>query len=283
MKNQDFVLNGNKVAEKILANLQEKIKENPQILKKKLGIILIGENPASKKYVQMKKKTAEKLKIEVIVKHCQNLIETRKTIEDWNKDVQIAGYFIQLPLPKNIKNQTQNLLNLINFQKDVDGLTGKTLANLITTNEVKNTNKPATVESVLQILKYYNFEVMGKNICIVGASNLVGTPLQICLNKMGATTTLCHEFTQNLDQQLQNKDCIISAVGKKGLIKLENIQKNAFVVDVGVSVENGKIFGDVDFDEKLILQKNLKITPPTGGVGPVTVACLLRNFIENIN
>jgi len=269
------IIDGKKLAIKIKAKVQKEIKEKN--LKPKLSLILIGNDPASLVYVKKKHEACEEVGI-ISDQHffAENIPEQKiiDLIEELNKDSSVSGILVQLPLPKQI--DVKKIVNLIAPEKDVDGFhplnIGKSQIN-------ENSFLPATPLGVIRILEEIKADLTGKNIVLVGASNIVGKPLGIILLNKNATITYCNKFTLNLKSHTKNADILISAVGKPKLITKDMVKKNAIVIDVGTTkLESGKLAGDIDFDEvKKIVSF---ITPVPGGVGPMTVACLMENTLK---
>ena len=200
--------------------------------------------------------------------------EVINKIIELNNDDYVNGILLQLPIPD--KFNRYKLLNLINKNKDVDGLTDINAGLLF---KGYNNLVPCTPLGIIRLLKEYNIEISGKHAVVIGKSNLVGKPLAILLLQEGATVTICHSKTNNLREITKQADILISAVGKKDLITKDMIKEKAIVIDVGINRVDGKIYGDVDFENvKSIVSY---ITPVPGGVGPMTVAMLLSNVIKN--
>lgn len=266
---------------KIAKLLKEKTRKEVEILKEKkipvcLAVILVGEDKASKIYVKNKKKTCLELGIEskeIILKENTKEKELFKIVEDLNKDKSVNGILVQLPLPKHLSEE--KLINLINPLKDVDCFNEKNVGKLLSKN---NYFSPCTPSGIIEMLEYINYEIEGKNCVILGRSKIVGTPMALLMLKKNATVTICHSKTLNLEFFTKNADILISAIGKAGFVKKEMVKKGAVVIDVGISrLENGKIVGDVCFDEVFNVASFL--TPVPGGVGPLTIAKLMESVI----
>ena len=189
-----------------------------------------------------------------------------------NNDPLVSGILVQLPLPSNL--DTDKIINTILPSKDVDGLTNTNKCSLLNNNPIII---PCTPKGIIYLLKEYQIPIKGKNIVIVGRSKLVGRPLIDLLLNENATVTICHSHTENIKEHTINADILISAVGKKHIIKSDMIKENAIVIDVGINKENEKIYGDV---EESAYDKVSYITPVPGGIGPMTVAMLLQNTIQ---
>ncbi len=269
------LLDGKKLRDKILAELKLKIDKFEK--KPTLVVILVGENSASKIYVNNKKKTAEKLGINSkVLQYPQNITEAEllNKIEELNNDDTVTALLVQLPLPEHISKE--KVINTINPKKDVDGFTPENFGKLFSGEEP--TVYPCTPKGIMLLLAEYNIEVEGKHVVIVGRSNIVGKPLsQMMLNK-NATVTICHSKTQNLADIIKTADVVVSAVGKN-VIKGEMLKNDCVIVDVGIfKDENGKTRGDVDFETAFHIASY--ISPVPGGVGPMTITSLMLNTVE---
>lgn len=270
-----IILDGKKLRDKIFENLKtelDKMKKKPT-----LAVILVGENPASQIYVRNKKKTAEKLGINSIsIEYPSNITETEllEKIEELNKDENVTAILVQLPLPEHINKN--KIIDAILPQKDVDGLTPYNLGKLFSGEEPYV--YPCTPKGILLLLDEYNIELEGRHVVVVGRSNLVGKPVAQMLLKRNATVTVCHSHTKNLSDITKTADIIVSAVGKN-VIGEKMLKSNCVVVDVGIfRDENGKISGDVDFEN--VSKVAAYISPVPGGVGPMTIASLMLNTVE---
>jgi methylenetetrahydrofolate dehydrogenase (NADP+) / methenyltetrahydrofolate cyclohydrolase len=274
------LLDGKATSEKILNNLKIEVFKlsSPPCL----DIILIGDNPSGKKYVEMKQKRAAEVGINTRLfsfsndSNYQHIIEK---IKELNADPKSSGIMVQLPLPENF--DTSLILNTINPLKDADGLTAANLGLLFQRD--KTAIAPATAFGVMKLLEEYKIDLSGKNAVIIGRSPEVGLPLVALLMAKNATVTLCHSFTKDLKSICQNADILISAVGKGKMITSEYIKKDAVVVDIGLSPDpqTGKLIGDIDFCSVSTVAGYL--TPVPGGVGPMTVASLLLNTYNCAN
>ena len=270
---QEKIING-KECSTILRN---KLKDEIEKFETKPGLvdIQIGNDEASNIYIASKKKAAENLGINFHHVHFEDGTSEEEIINkilELNNDDSINGILIQLPLPKGYDEK--KLINYINPDKDVDGLTELNMGKLFLG---KKCLVSCTPSGVLELLKYKNIEIEGKHVVIVGRSNLVGKPLIELFLKENATVTVCHSKTEDLANYTKQADILVVAVGKKHLIKEDMIKENSIIIDVGINRENGKIYGDVDFDN--VLSKVKYITPVPGGVGPMTIAMLLNNVV----
>ncbi len=275
------ILDGKKVAQKIKKQLKEEIKDyiRKGLRNPSLAVILVGNNPASEIYVKNKRKSCEEVGIKSIYLHLQEDIpeeELLKYIDKLNKDEDVDGILVQLPLPKHIN--TQQILNAIDPRKDVDGFHPENVGKLAT--GMKDAIIPCTPLGIWILLKEYNIETYKKDVVIVGASNIVGKPMALLfLKNEEATVTVCHRNTKDLAKHTREAEILIVAAGKANLITEDMVKEGAVVVDVGINrLENGRIVGDTDFEN--LIKKVSAITPVPGGVGPMTVASLLINTVS---
>lgn len=270
-----IILDGNMLRDKIFESLKAKLDKMEQ--KPTLAVILVGENPASQIYVRNKKKTAEKLGINSLsIEYPSDISEEEllNKIKELNSDEKVTAILVQLPLPAHINKN--RIIDAILPQKDVDGLTPYNLGKLFSGEEPYV--YPCTPKGILLLLDEYNIKLEGKNIVVVGRSNLVGKPVAQMLLKRNATVTMCHSHTKNLSEITKTADIIVSAVGKK-VIGEKMLKSDCVVIDVGIfRDENGKISGDVDFEN--VSKTAAYISPVPGGVGPMTIASLMLNTVE---
>ncbi|MCM1339581.1 MAG: bifunctional methylenetetrahydrofolate dehydrogenase/methenyltetrahydrofolate cyclohydrolase [Muribaculaceae bacterium] len=269
------ILDGKKLREKILNQLKLKIDNLPA--KPTLVVILAGDNPASKIYVNNKKKTAEALGINShVINYPANVTEEEllDKIRELNNDKNVTAILVQLPLPDHISKE--NVINAITPEKDVDGFTPYNFGKLFSGEAP--TVYPCTPKGILLLLDEYKIDIEGKHAVIVGRSNIVGKPLsQMFLNR-NATVTVCHSKTKNLEQITKTADILISAVGKN-IIEGKILKSDCVVVDVGIFKDGaGKTRGDVDFESVSKIASYL--TPVPGGVGPMTITSLMLNTVE---
>lgn len=270
-----IILDGKMLRDKIFESLKAKLDKMQQ--KPTLAVILVGENPASQIYVRNKKKTAEKLGINSLsIEYPSDISEEEllNKINELNSDEKVTAILVQLPLPAHINKN--RIIDAILPQKDVDGLTPYNLGKLFSGEEPYV--YPCTPKGILLLLDEYNIKLEGKNIVVVGRSNLVGKPVAQMLLKRNATVTMCHSHTKNLSEITKTADIIVSAVGKK-VIGEKMLKSDCVVIDVGIfRDENGKISGDVDFEN--VSKTAAYISPVPGGVGPMTIASLMLNTVE---
>lgn len=269
------ILDGKKLRDKILEQLKVKIEKFET--KPTLVVILVGENPASKIYVNNKKKTAEKLGINsAVINYPPNVSEKEllEKIEELNNDKSVTAILVQLPLPEHISKE--NVMNTILPEKDVDGFTPYNFGKLFS-GEIP-TVYPCTPKGILLLLDEYGINIEGEHVVIVGRSNIVGRPLSQMILNRNATVTICHSKTKNLADIIKTADILISAVGKN-IIEGKMLKSDCVVVDVGIFKDaNGKTRGDVDFESSSKVASY--ISPVPGGVGPMTIASLMLNTVE---
>ena len=243
-----------------------------------LAVIIVGENPASKVYVNSKVKTCSALGI---YSEKYNLdsqtteVELLKLIEELNNKEEIDGILVQLPLPKHIDED--KIIEAIKPNKDVDGFHPINLGKLVIG---KNGFKSCTPYGIMELLKRYELNLNGKDVVIVGRSNIVGKPLSIMLTNKNATVTLCHSRTKNLAEKTLNADIVIVAIGREKFLTEDMVKEGSIVIDVGINRNKlGKLCGDVDFEN--VSKKTSLITPVPGGVGPMTIAMLMKNTVKS--
>ena len=259
--------------------IQEEIEFEVSNLSKKphLAVILVGEDSASKIYVNIKHKTCERLGIKSTVVNLPENTSEEDLIEkvrELNSDKDVNAILIQLPLPNHIN--ANNCIKEISPAKDVDGFTPENLGAILRGQEPFV--YPCTPFGILTILKRYNIQISGKHAVIVGRSNIVGKPVSLMLLKENATVTMCHSKTENLSEITKTADILISATGKRVITK-DMVKQGATVIDVGIIRNSeGKLEGDVDFEEVKDVAEF--ITPVPGGVGPMTIASLMKNTLH---
>lgn len=274
-----LLLDGRKISQKIKDNIKIKvdqlIKENKRI--PKLVVIIIGNDYASHIYVKNKIKACQECGIlgEIILfSDSSSEIEIITKIEQLNQDSTVDGILVQLPLVKNLNEF--KILNTINPSKDVDGLTNVNAGKLLQGDN--SAIIPCTVKGIIALLKTYNLEVINRDITIINNSNIVGKPLAMLLNNMGATVSLVHKQTKDLLLYLRNADMIITATGIYNLFSIQDIKHDVVIIDVAINrSKDKKLVGDVNFAE--MKDKVKAITPVPGGVGPMTIAMLLENLM----
>jgi methylenetetrahydrofolate dehydrogenase (NADP+)/methenyltetrahydrofolate cyclohydrolase len=273
------ILDGNLVAGTVLSEVQHEIAalQHQNGVLPKLVVVLVGDDPASQVYVNKKAKTAQKIGMlsELILLPTDTSQEALcAEIRRLNADASVHGILVQLPLPKHI--DTQTIIQLVDPQKDVDGLHPLNLGRLL----IGDTEacKPCTPAGVMTLLRHYKVSLAGKQAVVLGRSNIVGKPMGLLLLEQNATVTYCHSRTANLHELLRQADILVAAVGVPKMIKAEDVKPGAVVVDVGINRMDGKLCGDVDFDS--VVEKASFITPVPGGVGPMTIATLMSNTLK---
>lgn len=272
------IIDGKELAKKIRANLKIECEElNKKGIKSKLAVIMVGEDPASKVYVRNKSRACEDVGIE----YEEYLLESNITqkelidlIKKLNQDSTVNGILLQSPIPSNL--DINEAFRTITPEKDVDGFNPVNVGKLVLNQD---TFVSCTPFGIIKMFEEYNIDLTGKNVVILGRSNIVGKPLiHCCLNK-NATVTTCHSKTQNIKELASKADILISAIGKAHFVTADMVKENAVVIDVGINrLDNGKITGDVDFEN--LKEKASYITPVPGGVGPMTIAMLMNNVIK---
>ena len=273
-----MIIDGKKIAEGLRAKLKKKIKEFKSNLKiaPGLSVILVGEDPASQIYVKNKIKYSKEIGIDSeVIRYPENIQEkiVLDKIIELNKNQKVSGILVQLPLPKHIDKQ--KVIETILPEKDVDGFHPINVGNLSSGYDSKI---PCTPLGCLILLKEVEKNLSGKHVVIIGRSNLNGKPMAQLLLRENCTVTITHSKTKDLKSECNKADIIIAAVGKPKLVKGDWVKKNAIVIDVGINKTINGIVGDVDFDEVAKIAK--AVTPVPGGVGPMTIACLLSNTVE---
>ena len=266
------LLDGRKVKKEKLQQLREKLNRCEEQVG--LAVIQIGEDPASSVYVRQKEKMANDLGYYFKhIKLAENVTEEEvlSLIDQLNEDNLIDGILVQMPIPKHL--DSKKIQNRVHYLKDVDGLTDINAGRLI---HNQDTLVPCTPMGIMTLLEYYGIEVSGKNVVIVGRSDLVGKPLAALMTNQDATVTLCHSKTNDLSTYTKQADILVVAVGKPNLIRGEDVKEEAIIIDVGINrLEDGKLCGDVDFES--VSRKASYITPVPGGVGQMTVYELGNN------
>jgi len=267
----------------ISLQIKEELKQEVAELKTRgvipgLTVILVGENPASQVYVRNKEKTANEagFKSEVI-RYPVSISEQEllRKIDELNEDDSVNGFFVQLPVPAHIDDK--KIINAIKPDKDVDGFHPENMGKLVYGDT--NGLYPATPSGIMEMLDRENIDVSGKNVVIVGRSNIVGKPMLHMMLKKNATVTICHSKTQNLASVCSEADILVAAIGRAKMFTSEYVKDGAIVIDVGMNRdENDKLCGDVDYDS--VINKVSRITPVPRGVGPMTIAMLMKNTIK---
>lgn len=268
------IIDGTKVSIEIRKEIKKIIEE--ENITPKLAVIQVGDNKASDVYVRNKQKACLDVGINFeLIKFNDTISEDLviNEIKRLNNDFSVTGILVQLPLPTGFDEG--KIINVIDPVKDVDGLTYQNVGNLVLENDCL---VPCTPLGVMQLLKYYNVDLTSKNVCLVGRSNLVGKPLIQLLLKENATLSICHSKSLDIKNYTKNADVLIVAAGHPNLITKDMVKEGVVVIDVGINKEGNVLKGDVDFEG--VSKKASLITPVPGGVGPMTVACLLKNVVK---
>lgn len=271
------VIDGKAVAQQIRTELKEKIE--PMVTKPNLQVILVGEDPASQVYVNMKEKDANEIGMRGSVirmdkETSQNDLEDM--ISKLNNDNDVHGILLQLPIPDHLDENSA--LDLISPAKDVDGLHDVNVGKL---NNKKPGLQPCTPSGIMELLKRYSIETSGKHAVVIGRSNLVGKPIARMLEQANCTVTVCHSRTQDLPSFTKSADILVVAAGRHNLVNGDMVKHGSVVIDVGIHRVEGGLEGDVNYEEAKEVAGY--ITPVPGGVGPMTRAMLLVNTVEAYN
>jgi methylenetetrahydrofolate dehydrogenase (NADP+)/methenyltetrahydrofolate cyclohydrolase len=273
------IIDGNKIAQDIRNEVRQSaisLKEQKGIIPG-LAVVLVGEDPASQVYVGRKAKACAE--VGFLSREYKLPAETDeekllKIIRKLNRDKLIHGILVQLPLPKHIS--TEKIIAAIDPRKDVDGFHPNNVGGLVTGSPMF---VPCTPRGIMELIARTGIDLKGKEAVVVGRSNIVGKPMALLLLAQHATVTICHSRTKDLPAVIRRADILIAAVGKAHMIKADMVKDGAIVIDVGVNrLENGKLAGDVDFNE--VAPKASFITPVPGGVGPMTIAMLMKNTLD---
>ncbi|TFF69049.1 MAG: bifunctional 5,10-methylenetetrahydrofolate dehydrogenase/5,10-methenyltetrahydrofolate cyclohydrolase [Promethearchaeota archaeon] len=273
----DKLLNGKLFADELNAALKEDISliYKDTGMRPRLAALLVGENPASKIYVNIKKKTCEQIGIDFTLINLDKNISKKQLfneIDKVNNEEKVNGLILQLPLPKHLQEYSLEFVRHISPIKDVDGLHPYNQGKLFNYDEEF---APATPKGIIALLEHYKVDFQGKEVIIINRSNLVGKPLIFMFLKRNSTVTVCHTSTINIESHIKRADILVVAVGQPNFITKDKIKKKAVIVDVGTNRVDGKLCGDVDFDG--VLEKCSRVTPSPGGVGPLTVSFLCHN------
>lgn len=270
------IIDGKLVAKSIREGLKAEITEAYEKYGKifKLTVIIAGNNPASEIYVRNKGKACEDVGIvseTLTLPENISQEEIERVVSDKVNDKDIDGILVQLPLPAGLDEG--RILKLIPPEKDVDGFSDCNIGRLTMFSD--DALYACTPHGIMKLLEYYKIPLCGKNAVVIGRSNIVGKPMALMLLKENCTVTICHSKTENLKEITKTADILVCAVGKKHLVTADMVKDGVVVIDAGINRENGKIYGDVDFDE--VSKKASFITPVPGGVGPMTITMLLYN------
>ena len=274
------ILDGKKCSQEILDKIKEKV-DNLKSSNKRvpgLAVIIVGNNPASKIYVNSKVKACEKVGFyskAIFLDENISQAELLENIQSLNNDENIDGILVQLPLPKHLNED--EICNAIDTSKDVDGFKAENLGKVMLGKE--DGMVPCTPQGIMYLLdSIKDINLYGMNGVVIGRSNIVGKPISSLLINRGVTTTVCNSRTKNIEDVLRNADIIIAALGKPKFLKENMVKEGAIIIDVGINRVDGKLCGDVDFENVSKLASF--ITPVPGGVGPMTIAMLLNNTLR---
>ncbi|MBO4539406.1 MAG: bifunctional methylenetetrahydrofolate dehydrogenase/methenyltetrahydrofolate cyclohydrolase FolD [Clostridia bacterium] len=270
-----ILIDGKKISDNIRQELTKEVKK----LQKNVGlaVLIVGEDPASKVYVRNKEKACEQIGIKsyrYAFPAETTEEELKETITKLNQDPAVSGILVQLPLPKHLNER--KILGFIAPEKDVDGFSPYQIGKLLLGEDCLVSCTP---QGILRLLNAYNIPIAGKHAVVVGRSNIVGKPVSLLMLKENATVTICHSRTKNLAEVTKQADILIVAIGKANFITADMVKEGAVVIDVGINrTPDNKLCGDVDFEN--VAEKCSYITPVPGGVGPMTVTCLMCNTIK---
>lgn len=272
-------LDGKDLAQRIKLQLKEETLELKESLGKVpgLAIILVGDNPASKIYVNSKIKGCSELGFESFAHFLPEDTSEERVLEligELNEDERVNGILVQLPLPKQIDEK--KVIDKIALNKDVDGFKPENLGLLMLGD--KDSMQPCTPAGIMELLRAYSIELVGKDVVVVGRSNIVGKPMGSLLINEGATVTTCNSKTKDLKAKTSQADMVIMAIGQAKFLTEDMVKEGAIIVDVGINRTEDGLFGDVDYDG--VSKKAAYITPVPGGVGPMTVAMLFANTMK---
>ncbi len=267
---------------KVSAEIKEQVAREVDKLKKQTGkvpglaVVLVGEDPASAVYVKNKNKTCEKMGFQSFSHPLSADTEEKvllKLIAGLNANPEVNGILVQLPLPDHINEQ--KVLEAIDPKKDVDGFHPVNVGYLTSGADAL---APCTPAGIIEMLDFYKIDIEGKHAVILGRSNIVGKPMASLLLKRHATVTICHSRTRDLPAMARSADILVAAIGKPRFVTEDMVGEGATVIDVGINRVDGKLVGDVDFDK--VAEKAAFITPVPGGVGPMTIAMLMKNTLS---
>ncbi len=267
------LIDGKKIAEKLRNELKKKVsklKEKPG-----LAVVLVGDNPASQVYVNMKEKKCKEIGFyfkKILLPENTSEEKLLQVIDELNQDNKIHGMLVQLPLPEHIDKNL--IIDAILPHKDADGFNPINMGNMLIGN---NIIVPATPKGIIKLIESTGVKLEGKHAVVVGRSNIVGKPISILLQQKNCTVTMCHSKTKPLAEYTKKADILVLAIGKARAITKDMVKKGAIVIDVGTNKVYDKLVGDVDEEVKKVAGY---ITPVPGGVGPMTIACLLENTLE---
>ena len=274
------IIDGKALSEKVLKEIEKEHSELEKKVGRKAGlaVIIVGENPASQIYVRNKIRACEKVGFHSeTIRLDENITEENLLleIEKLNNNSNIDGILVQLPIPKHIDGL--KIINTISAEKDVDGFHTTNIGKMMIGDETGFL--PCTPAGVVHMFEEYNINLEGKDVLVIGQSNIVGKPMTLLLIKKRATVQVCNSKTKNLSEKLQKADVVVAAAGSPKLVKASDVKEDVVVIDVGINRVDGKLCGDVDFEE--VSKKASFITPVPGGVGPMTIAMLIKNTFKS--
>ena len=270
-----ILIDGKKISDNIRQELAEEVKK----IQKEVGlaVLIVGEDPASQVYVRNKEKACEQIGIKsyrYAFPADTTEEELKKTITKLNEDPAVSGILVQLPLPKHLNER--KVLSFIAPEKDVDGFSPYQIGKLLLGEDCLVSCTP---QGIMRLLAAYNIPIAGKHAVVIGRSNIVGKPVSLLMLKENATVTICHSRTKNLPEITKQADILIVAIGKARFVTADMVKEGAVVIDVGINrTPENKLCGDVDFEN--VAEKCSYITPVPGGVGPMTVTCLMCNTLK---
>lgn len=271
------IINGKQVSQDIRASLREEVEElKKQGLTPGLAVVLVGEDPASQVYVRNKEKACQDLGYYSEVHRLPastSQEELLALVDKLNRQNNIHGILVQLPLPKHIDEKA--VIDVISVDKDVDGFHPVNVGNLVIGDD---SLLPCTPAGVIELIKRAGVEIAGKHAVVIGRSNIVGKPVSLLLQRENATVTMCHSRTANMMELTKQADILVVAIGRANFVDASYVKPGAVVIDVGMNrLDNGKLAGDVDFDS--VKEVSGPITPVPGGVGPMTITMLMQNTL----
>ncbi len=272
------ILNGKEVAESLLDAVKKDVDElKSKGVLVKLAVLIWTGNSAGRIYVNNKEKACEKVGIESLRIDLNDDVtqeELLAKIEELNQDASVNGLIVQLPLPAHI--DYPKILKAIDPYKDVDGFHAYNMGKMMLDKDFEDL-APCTPKGMIKMLEYYKIDVAGMDAVVIGKSNIVGKPMAIMLANRGATVTICHSKTKDVSRFTREADLVVVAVGKAGFLQADMVKKGAVILDVGINRVDGKVVGDVAFEE--VEKVAGAISPVPGGIGPMTVACLMANTV----
>ena len=276
------IIDGKALSEKVLKEIEKEHSELEKKVGRKAGlaVIIVGENSASQIYVRNKIKACERVGFySETIRLDENITEENllSEIKKLNNNSNIDGILVQLPIPRHIDGL--KVINAISAEKDVDGFHTTNIGKMMIGDETGFL--PCTPAGVIRMFEEYNIDLEGKDVLVIGQSNIVGKPMTLLLIKKRATVQVCNSKTKNLSEKLQKADVVVAAAGSPKLVKTTDVKEGVVVIDVGINRVDGKLCGDVDFEE--VSKKASFITPVPGGVGPMTIAMLIKNTFKSYN